>query len=403
MNDSSECIPCPLHEDLVSAATEFAAGLQTALRGLGLGDASPTEVGKRLGLDKSLAWKLTQVAHSADAGMILEQLPGVSALRIFVSALERRSVRAEVIGAVQAGADRIENAIARHAGDRATLELLLDSVGGRRKARLETSRKLAFRGNSGIWGLQARARVQVWAMYPNADDPDWVDVAMVGGWVDFRRLRAGTRWSLFRRTLERPASEAGGAPVEIPLDPRSDRDLMLLPDFCDGNLPDILPVVGDGATAYEIGPTPVGNTGAFNCYLGAISPRNGSRYGESPGDCARMFAHISAPTEQLHAELYIHRDLGLGCLSTASIYGSMSPGSNSFREGDLIPTDDRVQPLGPLTSLDSAVAIPSYPALLKFVFDRVGRSHHEFMGHRLAMEHPPFPATAVLSVPLLTR
>ena len=77
----------------------------------------------------------------------------------------------------------VERMVSRHVGDRPTLELVRDSLPDRSHDRLIVSRKLAFRGNSGIWGVQARTRLNAAFVAPSHDDPEMLDAANVGGRV----------------------------------------------------------------------------------------------------------------------------------------------------------------------------------------------------------------------------
>jgi hypothetical protein len=135
--------------------------------------------------------------------------------------------------------------------------LVLDNLPTTAEERLLRSRKLAFRGNSGIWGVQARARVNTAILAPSRDAADFVDQAMIGGWVDFRRLRADTRWALFRR--RRTHSQQPHALGE-PIDPAEPRDgPMLIREFCSDTLPPIEVVPDSGGDlVHELGPSPLG-------------------------------------------------------------------------------------------------------------------------------------------------
>ncbi len=64
--------------------------------------------------------------------------------------------------------------------------------------RLVKSRKLAFKGNSGIWGAQSRVRMNTSFIAPNRDNPELLDYAQIGGYSDLQRLRVNGAWPLFR-------------------------------------------------------------------------------------------------------------------------------------------------------------------------------------------------------------
>lgn len=113
----------------------------------------------------------------------LQHLPGAEGIEILPKAAHK-------VGVAELLLDNVREA------QRDFDRVVLDSMGGAGSGeRLEYSRKLAFRGSSGVWGLQARVRCTTSFVAPNRDNPDLLDLGLVGGLVDVRRLRAGMRAS----------------------------------------------------------------------------------------------------------------------------------------------------------------------------------------------------------------
>jgi hypothetical protein len=72
----------------------------------------------------------------------------------------------------------------RHAGDRATLELMATACGSKLTEADEVShRKASFQGNSYTWGMNART--QLWSVYVTpAERPDRFDLTSVRGFIE---------------------------------------------------------------------------------------------------------------------------------------------------------------------------------------------------------------------------
>ena len=69
-----------------------------------------------------------------------------------------------------------ERMVEIHTGDRGTLEMMLGDMTAR-----EQSHKLAYQGNSGTWGVRARAQLSLNMLAPNQDDPSQCDLVQIAG------------------------------------------------------------------------------------------------------------------------------------------------------------------------------------------------------------------------------
>lgn len=407
---SSQAADYPtLHPDLEVAARDLRESVVNVLAEVGAAEMRPTDLTRRFGLDKSLAWKLCQVTRATESAAILELIPGASAMEIFARAMEQSRASEPVVARLREAHGAFVSAVERHAGDRGTLELLVDALGGKRRGRLETSRRLAFRGNSGIWGVQARVRTNTVVLSPNADDPEMVDSTLVGGWVDFRRLRAEARWALFRRHSFGPEG-VQSARREVALDPAvrespdpAVRDLMLLPSHCRGQIPQIIPQHEGTGVCYELGPSPVGNTGAFTCFFGSVVRQIGPRTATREGEQAEFFARISAPVETLVFDLFVHRGLGLTRPPTPAVMAGLWMEPNELSDRDVLPMDEPVVALrGGTLSADTPL-VPQYGVLLADVVEELGYAGADFLAYRYVLDYPPFPSTVALRLPLRAK
>lgn len=386
-----------------------ASGLRSAtvrvLASLGAEDIRPMDLAKRLGLDKSLSWKLSQMAQSKEVAAILEQVPGSAAYTIFLRAADRAGADAELLLSAQQALASFDAAVHKHAGDRATLELVVDALSGKRRGKLETSRKLAFRGNSGIWGVQARVRVQAGIVVPNAEDGSMLDTAMVGGWVDFKRLRSDARWAIFRRAARKadPEQHRPTQAREEPIDPKSDAGeaagLSLLKEFCSPSMPEINALQEEHVTVYELGQSAVGNTGAFDCFFGTVVRKVGARKPVAPERPGMIGAQISAPVETLLFDMLVHKDIALASTPAVQVYGQLIAGFSPKTNRDLLPLDHPVEEMQGEQLADETPVLPKYGEVMEHVVGRLGFALGDFTVYRFTLEYPPFPSTVMMDIP----
>jgi hypothetical protein len=362
----------------------------------------PLQVARFLRLDKNLAWKVARLAQSDDAVEAVRHLPGPAGVKRVLDAFAQGGAGPAQINAVRQAVAQFDHMVGRHAGDRATLELLLAS-GGREQLdaqRMEASRKLAFQGNSATFGVQARVRFGLQILAPSAADPELVDVAAVGGLVDFRRLRANAAWPLIS-----VAGYSDGDAVfrHEPLG-ESDGGLPLLREFCSAPLPVIRAVPEDDGTVYELVEGPVGDTAASTCVFGWRTRGAGRVRGSERGSIAEFMLTTETPAEALVFDLLVHRDLPFSGAPGARVYSSMHgrPRYPLAMHGRYeLPFSDALAEIGEDAESRAHPLLPFHPELIATACARAGWSATDFRGQRLTMRYPPIPAVVTLTYPLL--
>src|SRR5436190_5564674 len=272
---------------------------------------SPQDVARRFRVNKTLTWNISKVMSSNDPMATLPNVPGASALKSLLQALQREGASAAAIERVRKAARTLEELVEHHVGDRATLELIIDGMGSDRDDHLEHSRKLAFRGNSGLWGVQAKTRLMSVMMSPNADDPDRIDMVIVRGYIGFRRLRSDVRWPIFQLrgwgtdngkmqpSQWRPLEDSDDSPLGMPL----------LQRFSTVAAGDIEEVRVPSGTDYLLAPGPIGNAGAIDCFISDYERSAASKFRTEKDSTGEFGATISAPTERLLFDLLVHENL----------------------------------------------------------------------------------------------
>ena len=156
----------------------------------------PQEVSRQFKLDKSLTWKISKLLRSEDPIAAVGVVPGNEGIARVLSAMTAGGARAELTDRVREAMREFDAMVRLHAGDRATLDLFLDSM--HPPLSMQESRRLAFLGNSGILGLQTHVRFATRFMSPSRSAPDKLDFALVTGMRKLRRLRPIPTWPIYR-------------------------------------------------------------------------------------------------------------------------------------------------------------------------------------------------------------
>ncbi|MEZ5976717.1 MAG: hypothetical protein R3F34_00640 [Planctomycetota bacterium] len=338
-----------------------------------------------------------------DACDVVQHLLGDAGLKLLVDAFVDEGAPAEIAQGVLRAANDFDAMAERHAGSRPGLELLLASMlpGRVDPARLESSQRLAFLGNSAVWGVQSRVRLVTHVVAPCSDDAERVEIAILSGHYGFKRLRPVTGWKLNTST----AWGGDARPPSEPLDPSAtDEDPPLVRAFSSPDLPEMSMHTDGERSVVELGEGPVGNTAAFDAVFGWCVRGFAPVYGDE-GDVAEHSSWCDTPAELLHFDVLIHRSLPfteaprLACVGLAQ--GLPTP-PHSLATSSHLPVTSRVQSIGAPPAL-STPDVPRYGELVAYACTRFGHDVGDFKGYRVVMRYPPVPAMPVLYYPLPRR
>lgn len=393
-----------LETDCRQSLQDLRGALIELYASVGADPASPQQAARRFEINKNLTWKVSRIVAAEDALVAIQHIPGPAGIDILLNSFVGAGAPDQAVLAVRSALRAFDEVVVRHAGDRAELDLILDSMGLSGELGLAASREAAFRGNSGIWGVQARVRTTLGVVTPSRTDPNIVDVSLAGGLVGIRRLRPNVRWRLFRFQAYTADGSPLARPGVEPIDRGETADSHLFREFCSPNMPAIESARNAGFRDYFLPSGPVGNTGAFDCFFGEIY-RGHPRYA-SPTDAHGEFSSsVSLPTETLVFDLLVHREIRVPAPEVL-VYARPDGGPDSPRDRDLqtsLPIQERCVELA---GRPPAMAIPTvarYGELAHVVATRLGATLADFRGHRLTLKHPPMNSTVVLRWPLETK
>jgi hypothetical protein len=371
---------------------------------LGLDPAQPQEASRQLGINKNLAWRISKIMTASDGLSTIDKFPGGSGWDIFLEALGRAGVVRSQQDQIREALRAFDQFVTTHAGSRSNLELILDSMGVMEgSGQLDVSRQIAFQGNSGIWGVQARTRLTAGFLAPSKTQPDRADAILIGGFLGFRCLRPGVSWPLFRFQ----SYDDKGALLELPretVEPNGEGGALasLIRRFSSANLPPIKSVQVGKITEHVLQPTTVGNLGAFDCCFGDVI-RGDARYRDEANTHADFGSSVNLPLETLLFDVFIHRELELSEPPALTVYGRPGGGPDepSVRlESRRIPISERCVELVGRPPVVVTPLMPRYPELVGMAVARLGCTLGEFRGFRATLKYPPMPSSVVLRWPL---
>lgn len=381
-----------LEDDSRELMQDLRRALVEACAAAGADPLRPRHAARVLGVDKTLMWRISRIVHEPDVFQAVSHVPRRGGVGILCRALARARVPAAVVERVRALLGAFDALAARHGGDRATFELLAAgfSPAERNLQSLEQGRRLAFRGNSAVWGVQARLQLATCILLPARSR---IDLVRLSGFVDLLRLRARVSWPLSRRTFFDELHDGPQLPPAEPLDDGAGAGRgALIREFSSASLPELQAEAEDGGERCILPAGVPGRTGRLTAVFGRRYRGNRAIRAAGSGRARRLTANLSTPVERLQFDLLVHQDLAGNRVPGVALFGALDGRSGAPTP----PFAEAVIDLGRGITGSAAPEMPRYPALLEWAFQRLGADPAEFRSFRFAMAYPPIPAKAVL-------
>lgn len=357
----------------------------------------PQQIAKELSIDKKLAWSVLKIVQSTDPYAIAQYIPGNVAIGKFTASVSKIAELKPLVAGIDRAYADFEELIRVHAGDRTSLEMMLTACAKKDRGTADLShRRMAFRGNSYIWGAQSKTQLTMVLAQP-ADDPSRIHLAAVNGFFRLRQLRGNAPLPIARI---RHADSDGviRQPVALsPIDPTSSQSngMSFLKDFCSNPLPKSRVVnAEDGFTNCELIGNDIGDTAAITCVEGNVAYNAASRYRDEANPYADNRAAVCIPCEVLILDLVVREDT-FGPITPRSMvradlfHGLSGPLGLS---SNILETDNEVNYLGKGPAVLHSQDVPQYPKMGRYIFDKLGWDGQRFDVYRLRIEYPVIPS-----------
>ncbi|GAB4386528.1 MAG: hypothetical protein Kow0022_15810 [Phycisphaerales bacterium] len=361
----------------------------------------PQDLARHLRINKNLAWRISKIIEAPSPAAGIPHLPGASGLRLLLDAARKSGAASDLIARVEEAHAAFLEMVRTHAGDQETLELLLDCYSD--SDALAASRRMAFRGNSGIAGVQARAKLTGCFVAPSRELAGKLDTVLIGGFVDVCRLRPSEGWPLFR--IRHYVGQDGHHSDEaIDATVLHERNGVIQP--VNGQTPDLRIEKDEHGLTFRLGPGRVGRTGMFSAYF--ASPLNGvfDRYATPEDKTGEIFSIVEVPAEYLLFDMFIHRDLGYGSSLELDVYERPGGGLDDHQSPSRrqrLPIQIAPERLRGTPDQCITPVCPHYPEVLGRTLENTGWDLSEFTCYRFVVTFPPLHSTAVVSFPLDPR
>ncbi len=367
----------------------------------------PAKLVHALGIDMKLSWSLFQIIGASDLLAAGQHMPRALAIQKFLAAATRHRLPRQLIDAVAQAAADFASTVKQHAGDRSTFDLMISGRASNAQDRIALGhRRDAFRANSHIWGAQTKTKLLAHFLQAGGAE-GMVDCAVVRGMIALRRIRPNVPWVIARAGI--CSQEGILLPTALPRQPldaprgkvaSQTACVPLLRKFCSKPLPKVRRVVRPGGLAEDVLLAgPVGNAGSVTCLVGDVVRNAGPRYASAAESVNRYVAIVRTPCEILINDLFVHEDL-FGPLEPELIVLSELQGGPGYPAGGhepaRLPGDESVEYLGKGPDVAGTPAIPRYPELARYVFDRLGWDGQRFDVYRARLPYPVLSSSVVI-------
>jgi hypothetical protein len=377
------------------------AAVADLLFGVGLDGARSSEIGRTLGLDKTLAWKVGRFAREEDPLSAARHMPGPAGIKILLDAAAGAGAPSDRIEAVRQADAAFRQFVEARAGDLRTFEAMLVGSSRDNKAELE-QRRAYYQSAAAVWGVRASAQFLMLALCPAGREDGMLDVVQTSGFVRLERLRPNTPWIVRRLKTTTDDGQQQLSFARVPLDPSGASAVGALPllrEFCSDPPPQIRQFLGcDGVTYDELSPGPLGPSGAVTVITGELyraalpSKRSAdNRYGGYK-------LVVRTPVEHVVVDVLVHKEL--------NHFGPMMMSIEGLLEGRPSPTDpeerhhaDTSTPakfLGRGPVLKTA-RLPVYERVARRALELAAQNPDDFCGYRAAIDYPVVPCEIMLS------
>jgi hypothetical protein len=286
---------------------------------------------------------------------------------------------------------------------------MVGGTGGRPGAQDLLQRRLAFQGNSAIWGVQTRILTNTHLLLPSRT-AGCLDVVVVRAHFDFQRLRPDVTWPIAEVRVLADGRARPIAGAWTPLDPALPQDAVpLVPRFCSPGLPPLrrAAAVDPGVALFEIPAGEVGGGGRLTAVLAHRLDGQLSEYRTPSDQVGEHVGTVNMPIELAVQDLVVHRRCAVATAlrnapPEAGTFGQL-PGVPAYPLADpsrgRLPIEAQVEPLQQPAELALAEA-PAYAALMDWVFERIGAAADQFVRFRLRVRYPPMPSVIAFRYPL---
>lgn len=366
---------------------------------------SVTQVANALGLERTLAWKLTRIASAADPFAVVQHLPGDRAMQRAWDAMERSSAQGALAKEGRTALTEFR-ALEVHVTDRALLNLLVggQATQGRKDMDL-AQRRAAFRASSFLLGANAQILYDATFLGYNAADPKYFDLATIRGFRGLSRMRDGIAWPIARRVM---TAETDGQ-VEHVGEPLFSKDVEqgvpVMRRFCSENLPPLKQIdAPEGFVRFAVEPRVLGKDGALDVFVGERYRRVTRTTASAQEPNHAIGVLLRTPCRLAVIEQYVPRGLfssvPMSVVALSTVFGEPTLAEIQMGRGLRVPLFESVEFLGAADRALPVRGLSNHREMAEQGAAGLGCTLAELDVYRTTLEFPPEPTVVVMLAPL---
>lgn len=442
----------PVAVDALEALTALRGVIAHMLSQLTRGRGSVTQIAEGMGIERTLAWKLSRIGSAPDPYAVVQHLPGDRAMgRVWEMALQR-GVSHELVGQGREALSRFRK-LEAHTDDRASLSLLVGGQAMRGRQELDSAqRRAAYRASSYLLGASAHVMYDATFVARSSKHAGFLDLVTLRGLLGLSRMRADIPWPIARQLTsvvhDGQVAQIGEAllpdsPAENHTCGSTDVDahaaidgaparaagfgrVPIMRRFSSANLPGLIREPSlDGYERFSLPSCGLGKHGEVDVMIGERY-RAVARCVAQPGEPNHAVAvYVRTPCRHAVIEQFVHDDAipstrlqrhsqQSSGRSSAAPYADLEmtveAGSLQFGEPSLadiqygrglrVPLFERVENLGKASLAAPPRHVPRHGELSVLGASSLGFDLSEFTLFRVTLEYPPQPTVIVLKTPL---
>src|SRR5262245_16922566 len=162
---------------MVRLSDDLIAALRAVIDSSPFAGLGPIELGRFLGIDKTLASRLMSALRANDSMVALSLLPGVVPMRQFLAAARRHGAGARVVTTAERKLRAFHHELERAFGTRTRLDALIaDALPDARRRHEDTARQAVYRGMASIKGVSIDLESYTWVVQPSRKATRRVDM-----------------------------------------------------------------------------------------------------------------------------------------------------------------------------------------------------------------------------------
>lgn len=401
-----------LEPDVKASAEEALSLLGDALRRVvsrfNATSSAPRTLEKALGLNKTLCWRVLQVAFAREPLSVVANVPGDEGIEIFLQAASRAGVVKAELDAVREAMSKYRLLAKSHSGDRASFEVMLMSMATlpEETVELKAARRAGYRSTSYAWGVQTAVRILAGIITPLEGNADAVDFATLRGHVRARRVRKEGVIRL-SRTIEQDTDEPGVRRARaLPIEPEHvSGGVPLLVDFCTHPLPKMAAVeLPHGNVEYRFADQPIGEQSAITVFTGEVRRGLvGARWRSAANTSNALMLTARDPLGLSVIDLWAppgmfseHRGLVVSAVG-------VDPLSQRPADWHVLPSQASIERLGKGVRASRLTEAPDYEDAIARCFERLAWNASQYELHRLRLDYPVVGSCLVLQTQLPER